>query len=431
MFGSRSKNETSAAAPVPFDLCHATLDAFVEQVDRDGGPHLIDRTPKWQGMTYRPSLQVNQALDPFSEAYTDQQIALYKEISTRGIDPYVNELADFDMEWHANSANPMAVGPSDLVPNYARLSKLAGLARLPNSARVLDMGCGWGLSSEFFATLGCVVTAVDINPGFIELINRRSQRLKNGIKTIHGSFEDVELTGKYDVIVFHICLHHAIRPWEVISRLSRHLNPNGCIAIAGEPIQSTWWKHWGLRFDPLSIYCIRKYGWFESGWSQPFITQAFERSGLRVEMTDDPNPEIGMVAIARRDVELARQVTPSEIRPLQTQSEWHFDGDYLISTGDSVLKLSVPDAFPHLRFNAGNFKGKDIALKILDEQGMAVYDGILKPGDNVIDLDYGGPRAYRFVADAWSPLTEFGQADGRQMTFHLTKIEFWSDKRPR
>jgi hypothetical protein len=44
-------------------------------------------------------------------------------------------------------------------------------------------------------------------------------------------------------------------------------------------MQSVWWKNWGLRLDPESLYVARRYGWFESGWSQKFIRECFRRNG--------------------------------------------------------------------------------------------------------------------------------------------------------
>ncbi|MBU6296156.1 MAG: methyltransferase domain-containing protein, partial [Planctomycetes bacterium] len=48
-------------------------------------------------------------------------------------------------------------------------------ANLPPGASILDMGCGWGLSSEAMAFSGASVTAVDINPQFVELIEKRAK----------------------------------------------------------------------------------------------------------------------------------------------------------------------------------------------------------------------------------------------------------------
>jgi 2-polyprenyl-3-methyl-5-hydroxy-6-metoxy-1,4-benzoquinol methylase len=278
-----------------------SLDDFVATVDRDGGPDLLGTAPRWQGVSYKPTVVVDLSLDPFSEAYARQQIALYEEISGRDLDQSVNENTPFDLDHNIASASPYGVrDPTRLALHYARLSKLVRLAAPPVEARVLDMGSGWGLSSELFAMLGCRVTAIDINESFVRLTNERNKRFKFDLEAFQGSFDDVALSGEFDLIVFYECLHHAVRPWDVIAKLARHLAPNGAIGFAGEPINKLWWPHWGMRLDPLSVYCIRKFGWFENGWSEAFISEVMRRGGLDVRVVADADPVIGPVLLASR-----------------------------------------------------------------------------------------------------------------------------------
>jgi len=278
-----------------------SLDEFVTLVDRGGGPDLFSKSAHWQQVWYTPRVVVDISLDPFSEAYATQQIDLYREISGRDLDQSVNENTTFDLAHNITSSNPYGVrDPTRLALHYARLSKLLRFAAPPVEARVLDMGSGWGLSSEFFAMLGCKVTAIDINESFVRLTSERNKRFKFDLEVFQGGFDDVALSGEFDLIVFYECLHHAVRPWEVIARLARHLAPNGAIGFAGEPINEFWWPQWGMRLDPLSVYCIRKFGWFESGWSQAFISEAMRRGGLDVRVAGDADPVIGPVLVASR-----------------------------------------------------------------------------------------------------------------------------------
>jgi hypothetical protein len=107
-----------------FKLRQDTLDEFVALVDAKGGPHLLGVSPEWHHISYVPTLKVDQSLDPYSDAYCDQQIALYKEISGRELDQYSNEQTEFDMVRHVNQRNAFGGMPSDLALHYARLSKL-------------------------------------------------------------------------------------------------------------------------------------------------------------------------------------------------------------------------------------------------------------------------------------------------------------------
>src|SRR5690606_583524 len=118
------------------------------------------------------------------------------------------------------------------------------LANLPSSARILDLGCGWGQTSELMAFCGADVVAADINPLFVELVNRRAKRLSLPIKAVHSNFDSPTFGQDFDLAFFYECLHHAIRPWETIKRVGEAIGPEGKIAFAGEPIQALWWKHW-------------------------------------------------------------------------------------------------------------------------------------------------------------------------------------------
>lgn len=407
-------------------LLESDLDDFVALVDREGGANFLNVAPEWAGVSYTPTLAVDQSLDPFSDAYYQAQVALYREISGRELDQQKNEMLEFDVDRHVQQRNAFGVGgPSDLALHYARLAKLMVHGRLPLAAKVLDMGSGWGLSSEFFASIGCEVTAVDINHQFIELINRRSERLNYGIKTMHGGFDDVSPPQLHDFIVFYECLHHAVRPWTVIDRLSRELAAGGKIAFVGEPVQDRWWKHWGMRLDPISIYCTRKYGWFESGWSKPFIISCLTRAGLLVEWIDDPDPRIGPIAIAARRTSLGMTLTSAEIARYCADETWALDGEYLMSTGNGCLTINGPAEAIAVNLCVTNFRGKPINVTVLSEgDGAIAYQGKLVPGVNKLVLKCGGSAKFRFVSDTWVPHLELGTADNRKMSFHATTLEF-------
>lgn len=232
------------------------LDAFVALVDAAGGP---DPSKLAGPFRYRPATMPDVTLDPFSEDYVRQMTALYTEISGRPLDQGTGELLDFDMDRHVGGANPYAERNAGFIARHARtVLTVVMAANLPCAPRVLDLGCGWGLSTEMLAFTGAEVTAVDINPHFAELVRRRAARQSRALRVVCSNFDDLEVDGLHDLALFYECLHHAVRPWETIRRVSRFLKPDARIAIAGEPINEIWWPHWGLRLDPVSIYCIRK-----------------------------------------------------------------------------------------------------------------------------------------------------------------------------
>lgn len=281
------------------------LSDFVAECDALGGitdQRVIDYAADFS-LVYKSA--INERLDPFGDEYFNQQIALYSEIAGREIDQSSNEMTPLDVAVHAAAANPYNSGDLTFLTKHVRAVATAMLvAKLPSRADVLDIGSGWGLSSEIIAFCGGAVTSIDINPLFVDLTTRRSRRLNLPIDAHQANFDSFEVDKKFDVAFFYECLHHALRPWIVIENAGRHLKYGGKIVFSGEPIYN-YWKNWGLRVDALSVYCIRKFGWFESGWSPDFIVSAFRRAGFTLNLVPFLGLENGPVGIAHRTSETA------------------------------------------------------------------------------------------------------------------------------
>lgn len=278
------------------------LDDFVEECDRLGGVQSIKAEPFISDFSLQLSIYVDEALDPFSPEYTNMQISVYKEISGRELNQVVGEQdVRVDVEKNIKTANPYGIKDTNFIAKHARavLTSLL-VSQLPANAKILDMGAGWGLSTEMLAFAGAEVHAVDINPLFVELIRNRVKPRCYDVKAFEGEFDLFKSSSLYDLILFYESLHHAIKPWETIRHLSRYLKPDGKITIAGEPINHIWWKNWGIRLDALSVYCIRKFGWFESGWSEKFISECFDREGFTLTLLPFIGLDNGHVGVAIR-----------------------------------------------------------------------------------------------------------------------------------
>ncbi|KQV83968.1 class I SAM-dependent methyltransferase [Rhizobium sp. Root1220] len=305
------------------------LSDFVAACDALGGiadPKAMNYVTDFS-LSYRSV--VNEQLDPFGDEYFQQQIALYREIAGRDIDQSSGEMMPLDVPAHAAAVNPYNTTDLAFMTKHVRAVATAMLiAKLTPKADVLDIGSGWGLSSEIIAFCGGSVTSVDINPLFVDLVTERAKRLNLPIDARQGNFDHFEIGKKFDVAFFYECLHHALRPWIVIENAGRHLKDGGKIVFSGEPIYG-YWRNWGLRLDAVSVYCIRKFGWFESGWSREFIVSAFTKAGFKLELVPHVGLENGPVGIAHRinemaefDLGVAAPSSSLKIAALRRLSRW-------------------------------------------------------------------------------------------------------------
>ncbi|MBT2187515.1 class I SAM-dependent methyltransferase [Sphingobium nicotianae] len=399
------------------------LDAFIAESDRLGGPNAQACQDYWKDFTYHPSQQPDQGLDPFSEEYVAQQVALYEELSGHAYDVVRDEITEFEIKDHVEGPNPYNEhDPATMSVHIDRLNFGIRNAAPKSGHTVLDMGCGWGLSSEFFAYLGLKVIAADINKRSIELVNARIAH-KNimDITTVNGTFENVILEKPVEMAFFYECLHHAIRPWVVFSNLKRNLVDDGKIVLAGEPINSFWWKNWGMRLDPISVYCIRKFGWFESGWSLPFLRKALLKAGCVSKVFYHPDPQVGINVVGQFG---GYEISGSEVSQIMDNEGCSADEPYLIFGADSKLDLVIPIDCSIAYLHICNFRMSPLQVEITSGAG-SIWSGYMQNGENVIPVPCNGedPRL-TIRSQTWSPAQDGMSQDDRTLGVHLAKIRF-------
>lgn len=394
----------------------ADLDAFVARVDSFGGPGFPGVDDYWREFTYAPATSVDTSLDPFGRAYFGQQLALYREISGRRLDQNVNEHTVFDHSLHLMARNPYNHGEPGVLAN--QIVQLAMAIRLANpraGARMVDMGCGWGLSSELCSYVGLRVEAVDINPDFVALVRERSERYRYDIKATQAAFDDYTPDTPVDLILFYECLHHAVEPWALIQRLSRMLSTGGKIVACGEPINHFWWPHWGLRLDPMSVYCIRKHGWFESGWSHDFILACMDRALLNTHIIVNPDPAIGQFVIASADAIL----TPEWMLRNCEIAGAVLDGDYLVASGETRITFRTPIVQGNAHLALHNFRGRPVETRVRWNDGPGTPLS-LQPGETRLPLDAAAAGTSLTIAsETWIPAEEIGNLDTRCLAFQI------------
>lgn len=277
------------------------LDQFVAECDKRGGPNHPDCGEYLRIFNVVLDTKVNEDLDPFSDEYVAQMVSVYEELAGRKLNQEQGEMTAIDVTAHAAAVSPYNTTDVRFLSKHNRAVTTAiMMAHLPAGAEVLDAGCGWGLSSEAMAFSGARVTALDINPLFVDLVRQRAARLGLPIDAVRAEFDKFQTGKQFDLLFFYECLHHSVKPWETLAHLGQFVKPEGKVVFAGEPIDAGWWRHWGLRLDSLAVYCIRKFGWWECSWSYDFITRCFARAGFALTIYPNVGLDCGKIGFAPR-----------------------------------------------------------------------------------------------------------------------------------
>src|SRR5262249_36068785 len=120
---------------------------------------------------------------------------------------------------------------------HAYLMEIGALMWLlpPQPARLLDVGCGTGWTSLFFARRGFDVLGIDIAPDMIA--HADGLRDREGLDNLHfrvGDYEDLDLHEEFDCAVFFEALHHAVDERAALRAVYAALKPGGR-CITSEP----------------------------------------------------------------------------------------------------------------------------------------------------------------------------------------------------
>ena len=234
-----------------------------------------------------------RGLDPFSDAYRAAVLTLYRTI--RG-----GEKPDYQpmRDEHAPAALPPNVF-TGLVPwsfadpvlvaeflhCWGHILSLIGGPRGGVPLRVLEYGPGSGQILLMLARLGIPAYGVDINPDAIASIQAQADAMGVSVHLRQGEFGDGFEGETFDRILFFEAFHHALDFMPLLERLHSRLSPGGKLILCGEPISSqptpSIPNSWGPRFDGLSAFCIRRFGWMELGFQASFLDEALRRSGWR------------------------------------------------------------------------------------------------------------------------------------------------------
>ena len=117
--------------------------------------------------------------------------------------------------------------------------------------KILDLGCGSGWTSSFYARANHEVTGVDIAPEAILAAQKNFKEFSN-LKFIVGDYDKLNFHNEFDVVIFFDSLHHCEDEDIALQTAYKALKSDGML-IACEPGR-------GHSKTVKSIEAMQKYG---------------------------------------------------------------------------------------------------------------------------------------------------------------------------
>ena len=169
--------------------------------------------------------------------------------------------------------------------HFTDFANMASALALPSGARILDVGCGSGWLSEYFARLGYDVTGIDISDELIEMARDRVERVPYDVdhetalrcRFLTQDIESAPLPEKFDAVICYDSLHHFEDERKVFRHLAAMLDVGGLLFILEGHKPSA-----GSATEDELQDVMRRYGTLESPFSGDYLRALLDEHGLAV-----------------------------------------------------------------------------------------------------------------------------------------------------
>jgi 2-polyprenyl-3-methyl-5-hydroxy-6-metoxy-1,4-benzoquinol methylase len=329
-------------------------------------------------------------LNPLSEEYAEQQHKLWSTVAgvSSRYRPEVDELeaplADVDAVRRPGyfvRRDPEAVAHAS--QHLLAAGMILANCGLKPGDTALEYGAGFAHASLELARLGVIVDTVDVSKTFCQYVKQQADFFQVSLTPFEGRFGwNPREAHKYKLILFYESFHHCVAFKNVVHELKQHLAAGGSVLLAGEPIprlpNAAVPYPWGLRLNSEPVAQVRRFHWFELGFTEDFTVQLFTNAGFTAKRIECPMCVRGEGYTFKHRgaiIEMAKHWLPHE-----ADGSWHAaeaDGRWTRET--SWLALDSTESFNHLVIEASNHHPLPQSVEIL--YGVSGHTVRFAPGE--------------------------------------------------
>ena len=278
--------------------------------------------------------------------------------------------------------------------HFCDFANIAVALALPPGSKILDVGCGSGWLSEYFARLGYVVKGIDISPELIQMARGRIARVPYDVDhetILHCAFEvhDIEngpLEEEFDGVICYDSLHHFEDERAVIANLAAATRYGGSLFILEGNRPAV-----GSATEDELIDVMRRYGTLESPFSREYLQALFDSHGFAVV-----GDYVSVNGLFERDLLSGDRlrVQPPEVNYLLCKKVVTESGKHASSVPDSRAPASLKAKFEILAPQPGSVApDESISIPISIENcgdtlwltSQLVGPGVVMPAVRVFD----------------------------------------------
>jgi 2-polyprenyl-3-methyl-5-hydroxy-6-metoxy-1,4-benzoquinol methylase/glycosyltransferase involved in cell wall biosynthesis len=241
---------------------------------------------------------------------------------------------------------------ADTFRHFCDFANVAQALALPPDRRILDVGCGSGWLSEYFARLGYDVTGIDISPDLVEIARERVAAVPYGAddetplrcRFLVHDVESEPLPETFDAVVCYDSLHHFEDERAVMRSLAAMTAYGGALFILeGDRPEA------GSENERELLEVMRTFGTLESPFGREYLRALLDEFGFAVV-----GDYVSVNGLFDRDsLEGGRlRVEPPEVNYLLCKKVSAVEGRTASAVPDSrnpsapAARMSFPDGWP-------------------------------------------------------------------------------------